>query len=65
LVRPRGIERTNRSAKALQLGGSALEADLLGGNGFDHLRTVVVQGRVERDVPGNITIAASGVFVRK
>jgi hypothetical protein len=49
----------------LRQGGSALEADLLGWNGFDHLRTVVVQGRVERDATGNITIAASGVFVRK
>ncbi|HET6164997.1 MAG TPA: hypothetical protein VFG37_15105 [Planctomycetota bacterium] len=49
----------------LRQGGSALEADLLGWNGFDHLKTVVVQGRVERDSSGNITIAASGVFVRK
>jgi len=47
------------------LGGSALEADLLGWNGFDHMKTVVVQGRVERDSTGNITLAASGVFVRK
>lgn len=49
----------------LRQGGSALAADLLGWNGFDHMRTVVVQGRVERDSTGNITIAASGVFVRK
>jgi len=49
----------------LQLGGSALEADLLGWHGIDHLKTVVVTGRVERDPTGNVTIDASGVFVRK
>jgi hypothetical protein len=65
LVRPRGIERTNRSVKASQLCGSALEVDLLGWNRFGHLKTVVVQGCVERGSAGNLSIAASGVFVRK
>jgi hypothetical protein len=57
--------RKNAASVELRQGGSALEADLLGWNGFDHMKTVVVQGRVERDSTGNITIAASGVFVRK
>jgi hypothetical protein len=38
---------------------------VIGWNGVDHLKTVVVKGRAERDSAGNLTIAASGVFVRK
>jgi hypothetical protein len=49
----------------LREGGSALKADVIGWNGVDHLKTVVVKGRAERDSAGNLTIAASGVFVRK
>jgi hypothetical protein len=49
----------------LREGGSALKADVIGWHGVDHLKTVVVTGRAERDSAGNLTIAASGVFVRK
>ncbi len=49
----------------LRESGRALQSDLIGWNGLDHLKTVVVQGRAERDAAGNLTIAASGVFVRK
>ena len=52
-------------ASALREGSSALKSNILGWNGLDHLKTVVVTGRVERDPAGNLTIAAKGVFVRK
>jgi hypothetical protein len=37
---------------------------ILGVAGLDHLKTVVVTGKAEKDAHGNLTVAASGVFVR-
>ena len=35
-----------------------------GFHGVDHLKTVVVRGAAEKDAAGNLTIVATGVFVR-
>ncbi len=38
---------------------------VLGFAGLDHLSSVVVKGRAEKDSSGNLTIVASGIFVKK
>ncbi len=43
---------------------SPLTASLLGNFGFDHLKHVVVKGKVETDAKGNVTIVADGIYVR-
>jgi hypothetical protein len=60
-------EQMRKLAASVELreGGKPIAGDLLGWNGVDHLKTVVVKGKAERDSAGNLTVAASGVFVRK
>jgi hypothetical protein len=38
--------------------------DARGFHGLDHLKTVVVEGRVDKDEAGNVRLLASGLFVR-
>ena len=46
-----------------QEGDRLAKVSLKGYHGFDHLRTVVVEGRPKRDEAGNLTIVASGLHV--
>lgn len=46
-------------------GARPYAGNLLGVGGLDHLEHVVVQGKAERDSGGNLTIVASGIYVRK
>lgn len=44
--------------------GAPVKAALRGASGFDHLKHAVVVGKAEVDAQGNVTIAATGVFLR-
>lgn len=44
--------------------GAPVTAALRGAGGFDHLKHAVVVGKAEVDAQGNVTIAATGVFLR-
>jgi hypothetical protein len=44
--------------------GVPLSGTILGFAGLDHLGTVVVRGRAEPDAAGNLTIVATGLFVK-
>ena len=45
-------------------GDRVLKADARGFHGLDHLKTVVVRGRAERDSAGNLTVVATALHVR-
>lgn len=45
-------------------GGKVLRSAPRGFHGLDHLKTVVVAGKAERDDAGNLTVVASRIFVR-
>lgn len=38
---------------------------VLGFDGLDHLKNVVVKGKADKDGSGNLTVVASGIYVRK
>jgi hypothetical protein len=46
-------------------GDKSWPTSVLGFQGLDHLSTVVVRGRAEKDPQGNLTIVATGVFVKR
>lgn len=46
-------------------GANPIATNVLGFQGLDHLSTVVVKGKAEKDATGNLVVAASGIFVRK
>ena len=52
--------RTGEGADAPMHSGS-----ILGFHGLDHLSTVTVKGKAVKDSKGNLTILASGLFVKK
>jgi hypothetical protein len=45
-------------------GGTLLKQNPRGFHGLDHLKTVVVQGSARKDEAGNLTLVATGIFVR-
>ncbi len=45
-------------------GDRVLASSARGFHGLDHLKTVVVRGRAERDSAGNLTVVASAIHVR-
>jgi len=47
-----------------ELDGHLLQGNVLGFAGLDHLKSVVVKGKAEKDSSGNLTVVASGLFVR-
>ena len=51
--------------KFVESDGSVVKADARGAFGLEELQTVVIKGKAQRDDAGNLTILASGMFVRK
>jgi hypothetical protein len=51
--------------KIVDAGGNPVATDARKLLGLKELQTVVVQGKAKRDEAGNLTVLASGVFVRK
>jgi hypothetical protein len=45
-------------------GGELVAGNVLGFDGLDHLKNVIVKGKAEKDSSGNLTVVASGIFVR-
>jgi hypothetical protein len=45
-------------------GAALYSGSVLGFRGLDHLKHVVVKGKAEKDAAGNLTIVASGIFVK-
>jgi|RhiMethySRZTD1v2_1073278.scaffolds.fasta_scaffold623516_2 hypothetical protein len=45
-------------------GAKPYAGSILGFHGLDHLSTVVVKGKAEKDSSGNLTIVADGVWVK-
>ena len=46
-------------------GDALYPGSVLGFDGLDHLKTVVVKGKADKDASGNLTVVASGIYVRK
>jgi len=46
-------------------GGALYPGSVIGVHGIDHLAEVVVTGRAEKDDHGNLTVVATGIFVKK
>jgi hypothetical protein len=45
-------------------GDAVAKGSLLGWNGLDHLKQVVVKGKFQRDANGNVSVIADGVYVQ-
>ena len=45
-------------------GDALYPGNVLGFDGLDHLKNVVVKGKADKDSSGNLTIVASGIYVR-
>jgi hypothetical protein len=58
------LKESRLMVKLLDRDGQVLATDARELLGLKELQTVVVQGRAERDASGNVTILASGLFVR-
>ena len=55
----------NMATVELHADGKLLDASPLGFAGLDHLKEVVVTGQATKDGGGNVTIVASGIWVKK
>jgi hypothetical protein len=55
----------NMATVELHAGGKLLEQSPLGFAGLDHLKEVVVTGQATKDDGGNVTIVASGIWVKE
>jgi len=45
-------------------GTELFPGSVLGFDGLDHLKSVVVKGKAEKDSSGNLTVVAGGIFVK-
>ncbi len=60
---PPDVMAANTLSVELMADGKLLKANPRGFHGLDHLKTVVVQGRVAKDEAGNVRVLASGIHV--
>jgi len=63
-VAPNKLAENSATVKIVDAAGEIREGTLKGVNSIDNLSTVVVTGKAVKDVTGNLTIAASNVYVR-
>ena len=57
-------KKLNMATVELRVGGELIEKSVLGFHGLDHLTEVVVTGEAKKDSAGNVTIVASGIWVK-
>lgn len=57
-------KKLNMATVELRVAGELVEASVLGFHGLDHLKEVVVTGEAKKDSAGNVTIVASGIWVK-
>lgn len=63
-VAPTKLAENQAMVKLVDANGELLEGNLEGVNDLDHLTTVVVTGKAEKDAEGNVTIAANNVYIK-
>jgi hypothetical protein len=61
---PNELAAKSATVKLVGADGKILDGNLKGVNSIDNLSTVVVTGKVEKDATGNMTIAASKVYLK-
>lgn len=61
---PNDVKKQQMANVELRVGGELVEHAVLGWRGLDHLKEVVVAGQATKDGAGNVTIVASGVWVK-
>jgi len=61
---PNDVKKQQMANVELRVGGELVEHAVLGWRGLDHLKEVVVAGQATKDGAGNVTIVASGIWVK-
>jgi len=59
------LPASTASVKVVDDAGKTLAIDAKSGLGLKELQTVVVKGKAKRDEAGNLSVSASGIFVKK
>ncbi len=59
------LPASTASIKVVDESGKTLAIDAKSGLGLKELQTIVVKGKAKRDEAGNLTVLASGIFVKK
>lgn len=57
-------QKSKMATVELRSGGTLIDGSVLGWNGLDHLKEVVVSGTATKDAAGNVTIVAKGIWVK-
>lgn len=60
---PSGLAR-GTAAIEVHDGDKLVEGSVQGWNGLDHLKQVVVRGKLHKDAAGNLAVIANGIFVQ-
>ena len=63
-VAPQKLAANSATVKLIGTDGETLAGNLKGVNSIDNLSTVVVTGKAEKDDAGNLTIAATKVYLK-
>lgn len=63
-IAPAKIAANSATVKLIGEDGNLLDGNLQGVNSIDHLSTVVVTGKAQKDETGNLTIAANKVYLQ-
>jgi hypothetical protein len=59
------LPSSTASIKVVDESGKTLAIDAKSGLGLKELQTIVVKGKAKRDEAGNLSVLASGIFVKK
>lgn len=62
-VPPKKLTANTATVTLVDEAGKVLDGNLQGVNSIDHLTTVVVTGKLQKDEAGNVTIAANQVYL--
>lgn len=63
-VPPKKLSANSATVTLVDDAGKVLDGNLQGVNSIDHLSTVVVTGKLQKDEAGNVTIAANKVYLK-
>ena len=61
---PNDVKKQQMANVELRVAGELVEHAVLGWRGLDHLKDVVVAGQATKDSAGNVTIVATGIWVK-
>jgi hypothetical protein len=61
---PNDVKQKQMATVELRVGGALVDRSVIGWHGVDHLKEVVVAGQATKDSGGNVTIVASGIWVK-